>query len=352
MIKKNEFLTKLGIKYPIIQAPMAGGTTTPELVAAVSNAGALGSIGAAYLSPSQLLDTIKKTRMLTSKPFNVNLFAGSYSSEKSDAQPMLSLLRGIHQELGIEPPTIPPVPSDPFPEELESVLESHPAIFSFTFGIPKREAIERLKAESIIVLGTGTALTEARMLEEAGVDAIVAQGAEAGAYRGTFAESFEKAMIPTIDLVKQISQVVSVPVVASGGIMDGQDISESIAAGASAVQMGTAFLTCPESGASEAHKRAILGARSDTTVITRAFSGRPARGIANSFTSKLDGKENAILPFPLQNALTRPMRAAAAKSGDSRYLSLWAGQGLTKARSMPAAELVRVLVEEMEKCPS
>lgn len=296
------------------------------------------------------MEAIKKTRSLTSKPFNVNLFAGGYSTSESnvDAQHMLSLLESIHQELGLPSPTLPPTPKDPFTEQFESVLDSRPPVFSFTFGIPKLDAIQRLKSRKIVVLGTATTITEARILREAGVDAIVAQGAEAGAHRGTFAGSFEKAMIPTIELVKGITKVVSLPVIASGGIMDGHDIAKALAAGASAVQMGTAFLTCPESGAPDAHKRAILEARNDTIVVTRAFSGRPARGITNAFISKLDGKENAILPFPLQNALTRPMRSAAAKRGDARYLSLWAGKGLTKARSAPAGELVRVLVKEME----
>ena len=349
-MSKDELLTKLGIDHPIIQAPMAGGTDTPELVAAVSNAGGLGSVGAAYLSPVQIVEAIKKIRTLTGKPFNVNLFAGGYDDTENDkdAQPMLSLLTSIHQELGLPPPVLPSVSRDPFPEQFETVLEAHPSVFSFTFGIPKHEAIEHLKSRKIAVLGTATSLKEALMLDEAGVDAIVAQGAEAGAHRGTFGEPFEKAMVPTIDLVRGITQEVSVPIIASGGMMDGGEIAISMSAGASAAQLGTAFLTCSESGASQAHKRAVLEAKTDTTVITRAFSGRPARGIANRFTSKLEGRDDLILPFPLQNVLTRPMRNAAAKRGDARYLSLWAGKGAAKARSMPAGELVRLLVREME----
>jgi len=345
----RELLAKLGIDRPIIQAPMAGGTDTPELVAAVSNAGGLGSLGAAYLSPAQIVEAIKKIRSLTSKSFNVNLFAGGYNDaeNKKDPQPMLSLLATIHRELDLPPPALPPTSRDPFPEQFETVLDAHPPVFSFTFGVPKREAIERLKSRKIAVLGTATSIKEARVLAEAGVDGIVAQGAEAGAHRGTFAEPFEKAMVPMIELVRGISKETSVPLIASGGIMNGEEIANSIDAGASAAQLGTAFLTCNESGASQAHKRAVLEARNDTTVITRAFSGRPARGIANAFTSKLEGRDQAILPFPLQNALTRPMRTAAAKRGDTRYLSLWAGKGVTKARSMSAADLVRCLVREM-----
>jgi nitronate monooxygenase len=260
---------------------------------------------------------------------------------------MLSLLDSIHQDYGLPLPTMPPMSTDPFPEQFEAVLDARPAIFSFTFGIPNNDAMARLKSRNIAVLGTATTLTEARMLKEANIDAIIAQGAEAGAHRGTFAEPFEKGMVPTIDLVKEISQNVSVPVIASGGIMDGRDIATSLMAGASAAQLGTAFLACQESGAPEAHKRAILDSRKDTTVITRAFSGRPARGLANAFISKLEGKEDTILPYPLQNTLTRPMRTAAAKRGDAGYLSLWAGTGVARARAMPARKLVECLVREI-----
>jgi nitronate monooxygenase len=196
-------------------------------------------------------------------------------------------------------------------------------------------------------MGTATTVQEGRLLLEAGVDAIVAQGAEAGAHRGTFADSFENSMVPTLDLVRALVAEVPLPIVASGGLMDGRDIVRAMKAGASAAQLGTAFLACPESGASAAYKHAILDARHDTTVVTRAYSGRPARGLSNEFIRQLVGKENHILPYPLQNTLTRPMRAAAAQRGDPEYLSLWAGQGVMRARALPAGELVRVLVEEM-----
>jgi nitronate monooxygenase len=155
-------------------------------------------------------------------------------------------------------------------------------------------------------------------------------------------------MVPTLDLVRTIRGAVSVPVIAAGGLMDGRDISRAFEAGASAAQLGTAFLTCPEAGTSEAHRRAILSAQNETTVITRVFSGRPARGLRNAFIDKLKGKEDWILPYPQQNALTRPMRTAAAKAGDAGYLSLWAGQGVTRARALPAAELIHRLVGEIE----
>lgn len=343
----NELLRTLHIEQPIIQAPMGGGPSTPELVAAVSNAGGLGSLGAAYLTPQQILDTVRRIKALTDKPFNVNLFAGGYERARQiDPAPMLSLLSEIHAALALPPPALPPDVPDPSPDQFEAVLEAQPPIFSFTFGIPGAEAMRRLVARGTAVIGTATTVEEARMLADAGVTAIVLQGEEAGAHRGTFAGPFEAAMIPTLSLVAEAVRTVSIPVIASGGLMDGRDIAAALNRGASAVSLGTAFLTCPESGAPEAHKRAILAAARDTTVVTRAFSGRPARGIRNAFIEALEGKEEMILPFPSQNALTRPMRNAAAKRGDAAYLSLWAGRGVARARTLPAGELVRRLVEE------
>jgi len=347
---QSDFLRELGIKHPIIQAPMAGGPSTPELVAAVSNAGGLGSLGSAYSTPEQIAADIKKIRALTDKPFNVNLFAGGYAPEsRVDSAPMLTLLAEIHEALHLRPPTLPAWHKNPFAEQLQAVLETRPAVFSFTLGIPEPHAVRRLKAAEIAIFGTATTVQEGKMLEASGVTAIVAQGAEAGSHRGTFAGPFESAMIPTLELVRSLRAAVSTPIIASGGLMDGRDIAQAFARGASAAQLGTAFLTCPEAGTPEAYRRAILAARADTTLITRAFSGRPARALLNTFVSKLEGQEKIILPFPLQNALTRPMRTAAAKLGESGFLSLFVGQGVTRTRAMPAAELVSRLVAEMHQ---
>ena len=346
----NELLNRLGIALPIVQGPMGGGPSTPELVATVSNAGGLGSLGAAYLTPQKITEAVRQIKALTGKPFNVNLFAGGHITKtEADPRPMLALLAEIHETLRLPPPVLPQLPPDPFPAQLEAVLDAAPPIFSFTFGIPDADAVARLRARGIATLGTATTVAEARLLAGAGVDAIVAQGAEAGAHRGTFAGSFESSLVPTLELVRGIHAAVRIPVIASGGLMDGRDIRHAMSAGASAVSLGTAFLTCPECGAPEAHKRAILDARKDTTVLTRAFSGRPARGIPNAFMARLAGKENIILPYPLQNMLTRAMRTAAAGRGDSGFLSLWAGTGVARARAMPAAALVARLVSEMNE---
>jgi len=347
---KAGLLRRLGIELPIIQAPMGGGPSTPGLAAAVSNAGGLGSLGAAYLTPEQILDAVRHVRALTDQPFAVNLFAGAYQTENAiDPAPMLALLCEAHAALGLPLPVLPVLPPDPFAAQLAAVLEARPPIFSFTFGIPKPQEIARLRGHDIAIVGTATTVEEARLLEAAGVDGILAQGAEAGAHRGTFSGRFEDAMIPTLVLVRGISRAVTLPVIASGGLMDGADIRAALGAGATAAALGTAFLGCPESGASRAYKQTVLGARADTTVITRAFSGRPARGLANEFIAKLRAHEAAILPYPLQNALTRAMRAAAAERGDSGFLSLWAGTGVAHARALPAGELVGVLASELDQ---
>jgi nitronate monooxygenase len=344
----NAFLSRLGIEHPILLAPMAGSGGTPELAAAVSNAGGLGAWGGAYAKPDEIAAAIRRIRQLTSRPFNINLFAGGYASDrKVDPQPMLEIMRQTHARLGLPPPVLPPVPADPFDEQFAAVLEECPPVFSFTFGMPSSKQIAALKKRGIAISGTATTVEEARRLAQAGVDAIVAQGAEAGAHRGSFAAPFEASMIPLATLVRDICGSVALPVIASGGLMDGRDLAAAMKLGAAAVQLGTAFLPCPESGAPAVYKRALLEAKNDTTVITRAFSGRPARGIANTFIAMVAGSEHAILPFRRQNDLTRPMRNAAGQQGVPDFISLWAGQGVARSRALPAAELVKILVGEM-----
>jgi nitronate monooxygenase len=343
----NKFLQRLGIEHPILLAPMAGAGGTPELAAAVANAGGLGAWGGAYAKPDDIAATIRRIRQLTQRPFNINLFAGGYETRKVDPQPMLAIVRDAHARLGLAPPLLPPVPADPFDAQLEAVLEERPPVFSFTFGMPSAAQIAALKKRGIAVMGTATTVQEARQLQQAGVDAIAAQGAEAGAHRGSFAAPFEDSMIPLAVLVREICASIALLVIASGGIMDGRDVAKAMALGAAAVQLGTAFLPCPESGAPPAHKRALLEAKTDATIITRAFSGRPARGLTNAFIAMVAGKEDSILPFRQQNDLTRPMRNAAGQQGIADFISLWAGQGVARSRTMPTADLVKTLVGEM-----
>lgn len=351
MASESELMHRLNLVHPIIQAPLAGGGDTPELVAAVGDAGALGFIGAAYLTPAQIEDASRRVRSLTSRPFGINLFAPTVLPDvPADLQVAVARVAPYFAELGLPSPATPELPRDSFGEQLRAALESGASVFSFTLGVLPASAIEAIKKRGMYLVGTATTVAEAVMLEKAGVDAVVVQGSEAGGHRGTFASQFDAAMIGIMSLVPQAVDAVRVPVIASGGIMDGRGIAAALALGASAVQMGTAFLTCDEAGVPSAYKKAILDAREDETRLTRAFSGRPARGIVNRFMTEIEqGSEpGAILPFPLQNALTRPLRTAAAKQGRAEFLSLWTGQGVRLARRQPAASLVARLASETE----
>lgn len=340
------FLRELGVERPIILAPMAGGIGSTELAAAVSNAGGLGSWAGAYSTPQQILDAAKQIRALTSKPFALNLFAGGYGVRPEvDAAPMLAKVAQAHLTLGLPPPVLPPNPENPFDEQFAAIIEARPALFSFTFGIPNADALARLRKAGIRTCGTATSVTEARALQAAGVESIVAQGEEAGAHRGTFIGRMEDSMVPTLELTRAIAAAVPLPLFSAGGLMDGRDISLVLAAGAQAGQLGTAFIVCPESGAAEPYKKALRDAREDTTVITRAYSGREARGLRNKFIDMTAGID--IPPFRQQNDLTRPMRTASGQKGTPEYISLWAGRGVTRARTMPAADLMKTLIVEI-----
>jgi nitronate monooxygenase len=345
-------LTKiLKVAYPVIQAPLAGGGDTPDLVAAVSNAGALGFIGAAYLTPEQIIATAAAVRARTSRPFGINLFAPlSPSAAHGRPEAMSALLAPYFIELGLPAPSLPKSASGIFDKQLAAALESGASVFSFTFGeLPARE-LEAIKARNMFTIGTATTVEEAMALEKSGVDALVSQGSEAGGHRGTFQGDFSSGMIGGIALVPQIVDAVRIPVIASGGIMDGRGIVAALALGAAAVQMGTAFLSCHEAGIPDAYKEAILTAHEDQTRVTRAFSGRPARGIVNRFMTEIEFKadDDAIPPFPLQNSLTRPLRTEAAKQSRAEFLSLWSGQGVRLARRQSASEFIARLVKEIE----
>jgi nitronate monooxygenase len=341
----RQLAIQLGIEHPLIQAPMAGGSTTPELVAAVSNAGGLGSLGAAYLKPEDIVKFGRRVRELTDRPYSINLFAPQPPPGDVDPSRMLAVLARHHQELGLPPPQPPTSPFPPFEEQVDAVVETGVRLFSFTMGIPPPAVLARLKARELVLMGTATNVREAKLLEAAGVDAIVAQGSEAGGHRGTFAEPFDAGMVGTMALVPQVVDAVRLPVVASGGIMDGRGIAAARLLGASGVQLGTAFLSCPESSASPAYKAALRAARDESTLITRALSGRPARGLPNALTQELGSSED-ILPFPLQHAATSPLRGAAAARNDPRFMTLWSGQAASLSLGLPAAELVRKLIAD------
>jgi len=344
---RNRLTELLGVEVPIVQAPMAS-VATPELVAAVSNAGGLGSLGAAMLPPDTLREVIAAIRSLTDRPFGVNLFAwppvGTAPPGAVDA--MRDALRPFRErlDLGDPDPVVPDV-RRLIEDQLAVLADERPPVFSFTFGIPDLAA---LGDSADVVVGTATTVAEARALEQAGVDAVVAQGSEAGGHRGTFLGPFESALVGTMALVPQVVDAVSVPVLAAGGIMDGRGIAAALALGADGAQLGTAFIACDESGVAAVHKQAIAEIGDDGTVVTDRYSGRPARVARTQLVDALERSGAAVPPFPLQSALTRQIHAASAERGDREAMFLLAGQGSPLARALPAADLVAVLVAETE----
>lgn len=343
----TDLTRSLKIRYPIFQAPMAGGVSTPELVAAVSNAGGLGNLGGGYLTSEQLRNEIRKIKQQTDRPFGVNLFVPepSEESEESICQ-MTDYLNKYRIELGTaQNPAIMKF-SESFEEQIQVLLEEHVPVFSFTFGIPSQDVIQTMKQHGIFVIGTATTVAEAKQLEAAGADAIVAQGSEAGGHRGTFMKDPSHALIGTMAIVPQIVDHVSIPVIAAGGIMDGRGLAASLILGAAAVQMGTAFLACPESGAHETYKQKILSSNEDSTEITRVYSGKASRGIQTKFMIDMRQYPGNIPAYPIQNALTRDIRQAAAKANNPEYMSLWAGQGLRLAGAQPAASIVKRTIDQ------
>ena len=332
------------LKHPIIQAPMAGGINTPEMVSAAINAGAVGSYGFAYSSPGKISEDINAARNLrnaeTQGALNCNFFVFpekiKYSTQDLDGP--LDALRSLDfvGKLELE------IPKPPFFLDLETQLEpiwmEPPEILSFHFGVPDKEIISKAHAFDVSVGITATSLEEARRVEQSGADFIVAQGFEAGGHRGIHDPDGDDDKLKTLELIQRLSSSSKLPLVAAGGIMNRNQLIEIIETGATAVQMGTVFLTCAESGASEAYKKMLLDQKHRSTVFTQAFSGRPARAIENEFVTLMEGQ--ALLPFPLQNKITASIRKYASKLENPEYQSLWAGVNYPECRKETVAELI------------
>ncbi|MDD9149152.1 MULTISPECIES: NAD(P)H-dependent flavin oxidoreductase [unclassified Sporolactobacillus] len=350
MWQQNEISKRLKINYPIIQAGMAGGPTTPQLVSAVSNAGGLGTLGAGYMTPEQTRSAIEEIRRLTGHSFGVNLFVPeAFEWDEGKVEASNRLLRPVREKLNLDNPSVSSKPSsETFLKQIEIIVQTGVPACTFTFGIPDKRVIDRLKDRHIAVIGTATTVEEAILNETAGMDMVVVQGSEAGGHRGSFAVPYEQGMIGTMALVPQAADQVHIPVIAAGGIMDGRGVLAALVLGAEAVQMGTAFVTCEESGADERHKEMILKSAENETAITSAFSGKPARGIRNAFIDLMEGKEKLLPDYPVQNALTKDIRAAAGKVNRPEWMSMWSGQGPRLSRRMPAGAKVREIVSEVE----
>ncbi|OGA26271.1 MAG: hypothetical protein A3I02_16895 [Betaproteobacteria bacterium RIFCSPLOWO2_02_FULL_67_26] len=339
---------RLGIRLPLIQAPMPS-ASTPELVAAVSHAGALGSFGSAYTQPETMLREAEAVRARTHAPFNVNLFVAKQppAIDAAAQRGALDAVAGYYQELGLPPPepVRPPYAPD-LEAQLRAVEQIRPAVFTFHLGDMPQERVRRIQALGVKVGGSANCIAEARNLEALGVDFIVAQGAEAGGHRGSYLRNPYDSMTGTLALVRLIVRSVKIPVVAAGGIMDGAGIAAALALGAQAAWLGTAFIPCPESGSPRAHKESVLNSKEDATLVTEQFSGKPARAIANRFMREMHERAAPQLDFPAQNTLTGKLRAAAAKAGNPDFVAMYAGQGAPLSRALPAAELVAALEAE------
>ena len=341
----SSLLQHLHVSLPIIQGPMTG-SDTPALAAAVSAAGGLGMLGCGMRSPQSMREAAAAVRSLTDRPFGLNLFVlETPSPDPAQVAAALQRLAPVYAELGLEP-AWPQRWCEDFAEQFDTLLALRPAVASFTFGILDAAQIERLHAAGCVVIGTATTRDEALAWQAVGADAVCASGMEAGGHRGTFLADAQTSSIGTLALVPECVDALRIPVIAAGGIMDGRGIAAAQALGAQAVQMGTAFLACPESAIGAAQRAAMAQAYASDTRVTRVFSGRPARGIVNAFMRRFAADEAAIAPYPIQNALTGPLRRAAAAQGQSDALALWAGQGVGAARSMPAAALVPLLAQE------
>ncbi|WP_410981865.1 NAD(P)H-dependent flavin oxidoreductase [Bacillus cereus] len=340
----------LQIKYPIIQAGMAGAITTPELVAAVCNCGGLGTLGAGYMSPEQIRQSIDKIRELTDKPFAVNLLlTKEIQIDEDKVEAARSLLEPIRKELGIDEQNESLQLPKSYKEQLQVLIEEKVPVVSFAFHTLEQAEIALLKKEGIKVVGTATNLAEAKVLAELEVDVIVGQGSEAGGHRGTFIGKEQDSMIGTFALIPQMVATVSnIPIVAAGGIMNGQGVVAAYALGAEGVQMGTAFLTSEESITHDAHKKAVLQSTDTSTIVTRSFSGKYARGIRNPFIEQHKEKEERLPMYPVQNVLTSKIRQEAAKQNKGEYMSLWAGQASSLARKGSAQQVVERVIGEVK----
>jgi nitronate monooxygenase len=353
----NALLRKLGIRHPIIQGPFGGGLSSVALAAAVSNAGGLGSYGAHELSPRQLERVIAELRAQTANPFNINLWVSRQDAEAEHVSTaILEAARDrfapLYARLGIAPPSLSETTADTAPftfeQQAEVILALKPAVFSFVFGIPDVAILRECRRRGIVTLGAATTPDEARALEAAGVDAIVATGFEAGGHRPSFLRRAEESLEGTLSLVPRIVDAVGVPVIAAGGIADTRGMRAAFQLGAQAVQIGTAFLACEESGCSAPHRAALFSPKAGRTRLSRQFTGRLARFMVNPLLDELESHGHAALPFPRQSAWVRPLKTHAIQANDPDLMPLYAGQAAPLLRHRHAAHLMAELVEALK----
>lgn len=346
--RESRLAQRLGLTVPIVQGPFGGGLSSPVLAATVSNSGGLGSFGAHHLTPAQIGRVAQEIRALTDGPFALNLWVGDRDPGGDHlSEQALEWLRPYCQELGLEMPLPPERYGQLFEEQIPALLEASPAVFSFVYGIPSGPILEECRNRGIFTLGTATSEQEALALEQAGVDAVVASGFEAGGHRVSFLEKAENCLMGSMSLIPRVVDRVTIPVIAAGGIADGRGIVAALALGADAVQIGTAFLACQESAAPQVHREALFSEQAAQTVLTRAFTGRLARGLDNRLS-----QQQPPLAYPAQAWITGYLKRAAILQGRTDLMSLWAGQSAPLIRHHNAADLITSLRQEVEKAYS
>jgi nitronate monooxygenase len=345
----NELLRRLGLRVPIVQGPFGGGLSTVELAATVSGLGGLGSYGAHMLAPAAIGTVAAEIRTRTDRPFALNLWVSDHDPGGLDPDPQqLAALRRTFApwfaELGCDMPEPPARFHHSFEEQVEALLEARPPVFSFVFGIPRPAILAACRERGIVTIGAATSIAEARALDEANIDVIVATGCEAGGHRPSFVAAAEDSLVGTFVLTQLVAPRVRAPVIAAGGIVDRRGVDAARVLGAAGAQVGTAFLACAESGATDEHRALLFGERSHDTVLTRAFSGRLARGLRNRWTDAHRGQ--AIAPFPLQSWFTSELKRAARATRNTELVSLWSGQAAPNLRHHRAADLMAALTRE------
>lgn len=339
----------LGIRFPIIQGPFGGGPSSVELVSTVSNAGGLGSYGMQSLEPGQMIEEARRIRLATDNPFAINLWIPSADETLPNPDSVLAadrLLRPYFTELGNE---VPPAPERFIPdpnEQMEAMLTIRPPVFSFVFGIPPAGILEACKALGILTMGTATTVQEARALEAAGVDCIVASGFEAGGHKGSFLEPAHASLTGIFSLIPQIADQVAIPVIAAGGIADARGVAAALALGAHGLQIGTAFLACKESAASPGHRKALREHQSMATTLTKAFTGRLARSLCNRMTADMDQRDSRLAPYPAQAWYMGQLARAGLSQGRDDFSSLSAGQSVSLIRHDSAQALMEAIISE------
>lgn len=350
MWNETPFARRLGIQFPIVQGPLGGGASSVKLLSLVSNAGGLGSYGMQAVPGSRIRGLIHEIRSATDKPFSVNLWmpkpAEEVPVEGKALAAGIELLRPYYSELGIDLPTHFSQKAPDLHEQMAAILDARPPVFSFVFGIPSMEFLQACKARNILTMGTAASVEEAIALEKAGIDCIVASGYEAGGHKDSFLKAPEGSMMGTFALLPQVMDHVSVPVIAAGGIADARGLAAALALGAHGVQIGTAFLACDESTMAPMHRAILLDVGPKKTQLSRAFSGRLARGLRNRLMDELDNALPPVLPYPAQSALVDALNDAACKQGRTDLISIPAGQAVALVRSRSAEDLMEELVRE------